>query len=87
MVLGDDEITVMNILSEHCYLVSDNATHASEVANSGEVVAWMDRNPHYFRKGLVKTKRRFRAARGQSTKQVVGEQLVRRNPAGGPFLR
>ena len=58
MVLNDDETTVMNILSEHCYLVSDNATHAAEVANSGEVVAWMDRNPQYFRKGVVKTKRR-----------------------------
>ena len=58
MVLRDDETTVMNILSEHCYLVSDNATHAAEVANSGEVVAWMDRNPQYFRKGVVKTKRR-----------------------------
>lgn len=58
MVLGDDETTVMNILSEHCYLVSDNASRAAEVANSGEVVAWMDRNPQYFRKGLVKTKRR-----------------------------
>ena len=58
MVLGDDEITVMNILSEHCYLVSDNATRAEEVHNAGEVVAWMDRNPQYFRTGLVKTKRR-----------------------------
>lgn len=58
MVLGDDETTVMNILSEHCYLVSDNASRAAEVANSGEVVAWMDRNPQYFRKGVVKTKRR-----------------------------
>ena len=58
MVLGDDETTVMNILSEHCYLVSDNASRAAEVANSGEVVAWMDRNPQYFRKVLVKTKRR-----------------------------
>lgn len=58
MVLGDDETTVMNILSEHCYLVSDNASRAAEVPNSGEVVAWMDRNPQYFRKGLVKTKRR-----------------------------
>ena len=58
MVLGDDETTVMNILSEHCYLVSDNASRASEVQNSGDVVAWMDRNPQYFRKGLVKTKRR-----------------------------
>ena len=58
MVMGDDETTVMNILSEHCYLVSDNASRAAEVANSGEVVAWMDRNPHHFRKGLVKTKRR-----------------------------
>ena len=57
-VLCDDEITVMNILAEHCYLVSDNAWRASEVANSGEVVAWMDRNPQYFRRGLVKTKRR-----------------------------
>jgi hypothetical protein len=58
MVMGDDETTVMNILSEHCYLVSDNASRAAEVANSGEVVAWMDRNPQYFRKGVVKTKRR-----------------------------
>jgi hypothetical protein len=58
MVMGDDETTVMNILSEHCYLVSDNASRAAEVANSGEVVAWMDRNPQYFRKGLVKPKRR-----------------------------
>lgn len=57
-VLRDDEITVMNILAEHCYLVSDNAWRASEVANSGEVVAWMDRNPQYFRRGLVKTKKR-----------------------------
>lgn len=57
-VLHDDEITVMNILAEHCYLVSDNAWRASEVANSGEVVAWMDRNPQYFRRGVVKTKKR-----------------------------
>jgi hypothetical protein len=57
-VLHDDEITVMNILAEHCYLVSDNAFRAGDVANTGEVVAWMERNPHYFRKGLVKTKRR-----------------------------
>ena len=58
MVLGDDEICVMNILAEHCYLVSDNATRAEEVHNAGEVVTWMDRNPQYFRRGLVKTKRR-----------------------------
>lgn len=58
MVLGDDETTVMNILSEHCYLVSDNASRAAEVANSGEVVTWIHRNPQYFRMGLVKTKRR-----------------------------
>lgn len=57
-VLHDDEITVMNILAEHCYLVSDNAWRASEVANTGEVVAWMERNPQYFRRGLVKTKKR-----------------------------
>jgi hypothetical protein len=57
-VLHDDEICVMNILAEHCYLVSDNAFRAGDVANTGEVVAWMERNPHYFRKGLVKTKRR-----------------------------
>ena len=57
-VLHDDEITVMNILAEHCYLVSDNTTRADEVHNAGEVVAWMDRNPQYFRRGLVKTKRR-----------------------------
>jgi hypothetical protein len=29
----------MNILAEHCYLVSDNATRAEEVHNAGEVVA------------------------------------------------
>ena len=57
-VLHDDEICVMNILAEHCYLVSDNAFRAEDVGNTGEVVAWMERNPHYFRKGLVKTKRR-----------------------------
>ena len=57
-VLHDDEITVMNILAEHCYLVSDNATRAEEVANTGAVVAWMERNPQYFRRGLVKTKRK-----------------------------
>jgi hypothetical protein len=57
-VLNDDEITVMNILSEHCYLVSDNAFRAADVANTGEVVAWMERNPQFFRRGLVKTKRR-----------------------------
>ena len=57
-VLHDDEITVMNILAEHCYLVSDSATRAEEVANTGEVVAWMERNPQYFRRGLVKTKRK-----------------------------
>ena len=57
-VLHDDEIVVMNLLADHCYLVSDNAFRAADVANSGEVVAWMERNPHYFRKGLVKTKRR-----------------------------
>jgi hypothetical protein len=48
----------MNILAEHCYLVSDNASHAADVANTGEVVAWMERNPQFFRRGLVKTKRR-----------------------------
>ena len=58
MVLGDDEICVMNILAEHCYLVSDNATRAEEVHNAGAVVTWIDRNPQYFRTGLVKTKRR-----------------------------
>lgn len=57
-VLHDDEITVMNILAEHCYLVSDNAFRAGDVANSGEVVAWIERNPQHFRRGLVKTKRR-----------------------------
>jgi hypothetical protein len=57
-VLHDDEITVMNILAEHCYLVSDNAFRAEDVGNTGEVVAWMERNPQYFRRGLVKTKRR-----------------------------
>jgi len=57
-VLNDDEITVMNILAEHCYLVSDNAFRAADVANTGEVVAWMERNPQHFRRGLVKTKKR-----------------------------
>ncbi len=57
-VLHDDEIVVMNLLADHCYLVSDNAFRAADVANSGEVVAWMERNPHHFRKGLVKTKKR-----------------------------
>jgi hypothetical protein len=57
-VLGDDEITVMNILAEHCYLVSDNATRAAEVHNAGEVITWIDRNPQHFRTGLVKTKKR-----------------------------
>jgi hypothetical protein len=57
-VLHDDEICVMNILAEHCYLVSDNAFRAEDVGNTGEVVAWMERNPQYFRRGLVKTKRR-----------------------------
>ena len=57
-VLHDDEITVMNLLAEHCCLVSDNATRAEEVYNTGEVVAWIERNPQHFRTGLVKTKRR-----------------------------
>jgi hypothetical protein len=57
-VLHDDEICVMNILAEHCYLVSDNAFRAEDVGNTGEVVAWMERNPQYFRRGLVKTKSR-----------------------------
>ena len=57
-VLHDDEIAVMNILAEHCYLVSDNSLRAADVANTGEVVAWMERNPQCFRRGLVKTKRR-----------------------------
>jgi hypothetical protein len=57
-VLHDEEIAVMNILAEHCYLVSDNAARAAEVYNSGEVVAWIHRNPQHFRTGLVKTKKR-----------------------------
>ncbi len=57
-VLHDDEITVMNILAEHCYLVSDNDFRAEDVGNTGEVVAWMERNPQHFRRGLVKTKKR-----------------------------
>ena len=40
-VLHDDEICVMNILAEHCYLVSDNAFRAEDVGNTGEVVAWL----------------------------------------------
>jgi hypothetical protein len=57
-VLHDEEIAVMNILAEHCYLVSDNATRAGEVHNTGAVVAWIERNPQHFRTGLVKTKKR-----------------------------
>ena len=57
--MQDDETTVMNILSEHCYLVSDNVTWAADVHNTGEVIAWIHRNPQHFRRiGLVKTKRR-----------------------------
>lgn len=57
-VLCDDEISVMNILADHCYLVSDECFRAADVANPGAVVAWMERNPQHFRRGLVKTKKR-----------------------------
>lgn len=57
--MQDDETAVMNILAEHCPLVSDNAVWASDVHNTGEVIAWIHRNPQHFRRiGLVKTKRR-----------------------------
>ena len=57
--MQDDETTVMNILCEHCYLVSDNATYAADVHNTGEVISWIMRNPQHFRRiGLVKTKAR-----------------------------
>jgi hypothetical protein len=57
-VLRDDETTVMNILCEHCPLVSDEAIYARDVHNTGQVVSWIERNPHFFRRGLVKTKKR-----------------------------
>jgi hypothetical protein len=57
--MQDDETAVMNILCEHCPLVSDNAVWAADVANTGEVIAWIHRNPQHFgRIGLVKTKKR-----------------------------
>jgi hypothetical protein len=57
--MQDDETAVMNILCEHCPLVSDNAVWAADVANTGEVIAWIHRNPqHFSRIGLVKTKKR-----------------------------
>lgn len=57
--MQDDEVAVMNILAEHCPLVSDNAVWAADVQNTGEVIAWITRNPQHFRRiGLVKTKRR-----------------------------
>jgi hypothetical protein len=57
--MQDDEVSVMNILCEHCPLVSDNAVWASDVHNTGEVIAWIHRNPQHFRRiGLGKTKKR-----------------------------
>jgi len=57
--MQDDETAVMNILAEHCPLVSDNAVWAADVHNTGEVISWITRNPHFFNRiGLVKTKRR-----------------------------
>lgn len=57
--MQDDETAVMNILAEHCPLVSDNAVWAADVHNTGEVIGWINRNPQHFRRiGLVKTKRK-----------------------------
>ena len=57
--MQDDETAVMNILAEHCPLVSDNAVWAADVHNTGDVIAWITRNPQHFRRiGLVKTKRK-----------------------------
>ena len=57
--MQDDEVAVMNILAEHCPLVSDNAVWAADVHNTGEVIQWITRNPQHFRRiGLVKTKKR-----------------------------
>ena len=57
--MQDDETAVMNILAEHCPLVSDNAVWAADVHNTGEVIAWITRNPQHFRRiGLVKPKRK-----------------------------
>ena len=57
--MQDDETAVMNILADHCPLVSDNAVWAADVYNTGEVIAWIMRNPQHFRRiGLVKTKKR-----------------------------
>lgn len=53
--LHDDEIAVMNILQEHG-VISDNCIHAAEVFDSGKAVAWIERNPQFFRQGLVKKK-------------------------------
>jgi hypothetical protein len=47
----------MNILQDHG-VVSDEAVHAKDVHNAGVAVAWIHRNPQFFRRGLVKTKRR-----------------------------
>lgn len=56
--MQDDETAVMNILAEHCPLVSDNAVWAADVANPGAVVAWINRNPQHFRRiGLVKPRK------------------------------
>jgi len=57
--MQDDETTVMNILADNCPLVSDNAVWAADVQNTGDVIAWINRNPQHFRRiGLVKTKKR-----------------------------
>jgi len=57
--MQDDETTVMNILADNCPLVSDNGVWAAYVQNTGDVIAWMNRNPQHLRRfGLVKTKKR-----------------------------
>jgi|688.fasta_scaffold17186_12 hypothetical protein len=55
--MHEDEVTVINILQDHG-VVSDEAVHAKDVHNAGVAVAWIHRNPQFFRRGLVKTKRR-----------------------------
>ena len=44
--------------------------------------------PAIFSQGFSQNQKtmNFRTVRGQLTKQVVGEQLVRRNTAGGSFF-
>lgn len=55
--LKDSETDVLNILQDHG-VVSDNAIYVWQVANSGDAIRWIERNPQYFRRGLVKSKKR-----------------------------